>query len=138
MEAQGQFFTTLTTLAGFLFVFIILLILFLEFRDLVLCKRIRAKVTRIVELPGTDDDGIERINRFPEIEFIDTQGKTILHQLAITNITWRKPGDSIWIYYRLADNKAGYKICAPFMWPKLILLCLLIFCAFMLLFGPHT
>jgi hypothetical protein len=127
----------LTTLAGILFVCIIALILFLECRDLILSTRIRATVVRIVERPGTDDDGHPRNDRFPEIEFVDPSGRTVVHQLALTNVTSRKAGDKLWIYYRPAVNKAGYKLSAPFMWPKLFLLMFLTAAALMLLIGSR-
>jgi hypothetical protein len=138
MDAQNQFLIIISTLFGILLVFIIVLILFIDFRDLILSKRIRAKVIRIVESPWTDDDGGKQIMRYPEIEFVDPNGKTIIHQLVLTNITWRKPGDRIEIYYRPVKNEVGYKICAPFVWIKLILLFFLTAGALMLLFGPHT
>jgi hypothetical protein len=127
----------LTTLAGILLVGIIVLILFLECRDLVLSTRIQATVVRIVELPSMDEDGHARTDRFPEIEFVDPSGRTVVHQLALTNVTSRKAGDKLWIYYRPAVNKTGYKLSAPFMWPKLVLLGILAAGALMLLFGPH-
>ena len=138
MDAPQQFAFTIATLGGIVFAFLALLVLILEFRDIILSKRIPAQVTRIVESPGTDDDGQERINRFPEIEFIDPNGKTVIHQLVLTNMTWRKPGDTVTIYYRPSNTKAGYKICSPFMWPKMILLFFLTACALLLLYGPHT
>lgn len=104
---------------------------------MILSKRIKAKVIRIVESPWTDDDGVGRIMRYPEIEFVDPNGKTIIHQKVLTNMTWRKPGDKFKIYYRPMKNAVGYKICAPFMWPKIILLFFLTAVALMLLYGPH-
>lgn len=128
----------LTTLAGIVLASLVLLILFLEFRDLILSSRIKATVTRINESPSTDADGHERIDRFPEIEFIDPSGKLVKRELSLTNITWKKPGDKMTIYYRPLKNEAGYKICSPFMWPKIILLFFLTFGALLLLFGPGS
>lgn len=138
MEAQEQFGIIITTLAGIVFVFFIALILFIDIRNIILSKRIKAKVIRIAESLWTDEDGHQQIGKHPEIEFVDPNGKTIIHQLAFTNRTWRKPGDKIKIYYRPTNNALGYKISAPFMWPKIILLLFLTLCATMLLFGPHT
>jgi hypothetical protein len=136
MDTPEQF-VTITALAGILFAFLSLLILFMEVRDLILGTRIQTKVTRIVESPATDENGHPRINRFPEIEFIDPNGKPVIHSLNLTNSTRRKPGDTIILYYRPMNNKDGYKVCAPFMWPKLILLLFLLVCALLLLKGPH-
>ncbi|GCC52689.1 hypothetical protein SanaruYs_29270 [Chryseotalea sanaruensis] len=63
------------------------MILFIDFRDLILSKRIRAKVIRIVESPWTDDDGGKQIMRYPEIGFVDPNSKTIIRHLVLTNIT---------------------------------------------------
>lgn len=125
----------LSTLAGFLLVGLILLILFLEFRDLILGKRLTATVTQIIESPSTDADGNERIDRFPEIEFIDPNGNQIRHQLVLTNVSMRKPGDKFTIYYKAVKSGIGYKICSPFMWPKVILLFILSVGALLLIFG---
>ncbi|MBL7858960.1 MAG: hypothetical protein JNM57_14815 [Cyclobacteriaceae bacterium] len=135
MSTEATSLHLLSTLAGFLLVGFIHLILFLEFRDIILSKRIKATVIRIIETPSTDADGHERIDRFPEIEFLDPNGKLVLHKLAITNITWRKPGDKLTIYYRPMQNEIGFKICSPFMWPKLVLLLFLAVGASLLLFG---
>lgn len=135
MSAEATSLHLLSTLAGGLFVCLILLILFLEFRDLILSKRIKATVIRIIETPSTDSEGHPRIDRYPEIEFVDPNGNRVKHSLAITNLTWRKPGETILIYYRPMKNELGYKICSPFMWPKLIVLFILTVGAALLLFG---
>lgn len=135
MSAEATSLHLLSTLVGGLLVCLILLILLLEFRDLLLSKRLKARVIRIVETPSTDSEGHPRIDRYPEIEFLDPKGKIVKHQLTLTNLTWRKPGDTILIYYRPKKNEKGYKICAPFMWPKLIVLFILTVCAVLLLFG---
>ncbi len=135
MSAEATSLHLLSTLVGGLFVCLILLILFLEFRDLILSKRIKAKVIRIVETSSTDSEGHPRIDRHPEIEFQDPNGKKVTHQLTLTNLTWRKPGDTIVIYYRPMKTELGYKICSPFMWPKLIILFFLTVGAALLLFG---
>lgn len=104
---------------------------------MILSKCIKAKVIRIVESPWTDDDGHQRMGKHPEIEFVDPNGQTIIYQMAFTNMTRRKPGDKFKIYYRPMKNAVGYKICTPFMWPKIILLFFLTAGALMLLYGPH-
>lgn len=124
----------ISTFFGFLFIGLIILILFLEFRDVFLSKRIKAKVIRLIESKTIDVDGHERIDRFPEIQFLDPSGILITHELALTNMTWKKPNDTMVIYYRPAKKGRGYKICSPFMWPKMILLAFLFFGAFLLLF----
>lgn len=135
MSAEATSLHLLSTLVGSLFVCLILFILFLEFRDLILSKRIPARVIRIIEKPSTDSEGHPRIDRYPEIEFLDPHGNKVIHSLALTNHTWRKPGDTLQIYYRPMKNESGYKICAPFMWPKLLVLFFLIIGASLLLFG---
>lgn len=135
MLTEAASIDILSTLAGIVLLGLAILILFLEFRDLILSRRIKATVTQIKESPSTDPDGHASIDRFPEIEFIDPTGKQIRHELALTNITWKKPGDTVTIYYRPMKTDAGYKICSPFMWPKIIVLLFLTFGATLLLIG---
>jgi hypothetical protein len=138
MSAEASSLHLFSILVGVLFVCLIFFILFLEFRDLLLSKRIKARVIRIIENPSTDSDGHACINRYPEIEFPDPNGKIVKHQLALTNRTWRKPGDTVLIYYRPLKNELGYKICSPFMWPKLIVLFILTVGALLLLFATGS
>jgi hypothetical protein len=135
MSAEATFIHLLSILGGGLLSSLILFILFLEFRDLILSKRIKATVIRIIETPSTDSEGQARIDRYPEIEFLDPNGKMVKHSLALTNHTWRKPGDTLWIHYRPMKHDNGYKICSPFMWPKLVVLLFLMIGASLLLFG---
>ena len=138
MSAEETSIHLLSTLAGCLLLCLILFILFLEFRDLLLSKRLKATVIRIIETPSTDSEGHPRIDRYPEIEFVDPNGNRVKHSLAITNLTWRKPGDTLLIYYRPMKNESGYKICSPFMWPKLLVLLFLTIGASLLLFGTGS
>lgn len=124
-----------STIIGLMFVALVILILFFEFRDLILSKRITATVIRIEESPSTDADGHERIDRSPEIQFIDPSGALVTHKLLLTNITKKKPGDKMSVFYRSVKSKTGYKISSPFMWPKVILLLLLSVGALLLLLG---
>ena len=138
MSAEETSIHLLSTLAGCLLLCLILFILFLEFRDLLLSKRLKATVIRIIETPSTDSEGHPRIDRYPEIEFVDPNGNRVKHSLAITNLTWRKPGDTLLIFYRPMKNERGYKICSPFMWPKLLVLLFLTIGASLLLFGTGS
>jgi hypothetical protein len=125
----------LSVLVAFVLLGLIVLILFLEFRDLILSRRIKATVRRILETPSTDGDGHETVDRYPEIEFVDPSGKVVTHKLVLTNVTWRKPGDQVTVYYRPMENDAGYKICSPFVWPKMLLIGFLSAAVLLLLFA---
>jgi hypothetical protein len=135
MSPETTSFQILSLLAGNLLASLILLMLFFEFRDLLWSKPIKATVVRIVESPSTDTDGNERVDRFPEIEFMDPRGHKVTHTMMLTNVTSRKPGDQLMIHYRSTKNEPGYKVCAPFMWPKVVILLVLLIGASLLFFA---
>lgn len=135
MTPDSLWFESLPHAAGLMIGLLIVALVFFEIRIIFRSKRVRATVLRIEESTSLDSDGHEVINRMPVVEFTDGDGNPYATTLKETNITFAKPGQTLWVYYRPGKGKGKYMISKPFSWPKMVLIFLLaVMSAFLIAF----